>query len=111
MNLYEEMRLKKSEQVVRVYSIQDNMALVFDPERYKKQNNGWEKVKVSSLVPLDYPVNSDQYISKTQKNKARQRMWLTSAIWLTTDGKEWAHEDYEEAINHEIELMKREKGE
>lgn len=111
MALYEEMRLKRSAQVVRVYSIQDNMALIFNPETYKKQNNGWEKIKISSLVPLDYPVNAEEYIGKTQKNKAKQRMRLTSAIWLTTDGKEWAHENYEEAINHEIELMKSEKGE
>lgn len=103
--LYEEMRLKKNGQVVRVYNISEGMATIFNPEMYQKVNNGWDRIKVSNVVPMDYPVNSDEYVSKTKKNKAKSRMQLVDAAWRTTDGIEFKHENIEEAIAHELELM------
>lgn len=108
--LYEEMRLKPSGNTVRVYSVsQDGTALVFDSERYIKNNNGWEKVKASRLVPLDYPLNSEDYCSKTKKNRAKSRLHLEDATWKGTDGTIWSHSQIEEAIAHELELMEKEK--
>lgn len=103
--LAEEMRLKKNGVVVRVYEIQDGRAYIFNPEAFQKVNNGWESVKLSQLVPMDFPINSKEYISKTTKNKAKNRMKLMDAIWKTSDGIEWKHENIQEAIQHEIELM------
>lgn len=80
--LYEEMRLKKSGEVVRVYDITDGIATIFDPSLYQKQNNGWSKVKASQVVPLDFPLNSKDYVSKTKKNKAkpRKKIWVVTSI-------------------------------
>ena len=53
--LYDEMRLKKSGSVVRVYAIENNIATIFDPEYHIKCNNGWRQVKITMLVPIDFP--------------------------------------------------------
>lgn len=59
--LYEEMRLKKTGETVRVYDITDGVATIFDPSLYQRQNNGWAKVKASQVVPMDFPLNSKGY--------------------------------------------------
>ena len=107
--LFEEMRFKKTGEVVRVYDITDGIATIFDPSLYQKQNNGWTKVKVSQVVPLDFPINSANYISKTKKNKAKARMQLVDATWETSDRVLWSHCALEDAIAHEIELMDKER--
>jgi hypothetical protein len=106
--MYEEMRLKKNGVAVRVYDITDGMATIFDPALYQRQNNGWTKVNTSKLVPMDFPINCDEYISKTKKNKAKSRMTLVNTSWQTTDGIIWGHDDIEGAIAHELELMEEE---
>lgn len=106
--LYEEMRLKKTGEVVRVYDITDGVATIFDPSLYQKQNNGWSKVKASQIVPLDFPLNSKDYVSKTKKNKAKARMQLLDATWRTTDGRLWNHSDLDAAVDHELGLMESE---
>ena len=106
--LYEEMRLKKTGEVVRVYDITDGTATIFDPSLYLRQNNGWAKVKASQVVPMDFPLNSKDYVSKTKKNKAKARMQLLNATWRTTDGGLWSHLDLDAAIDHEITLMESE---
>lgn len=105
--LYEEMRLKKSGEVVRVYGIDpvEKVAVIFCPSQYKKVNNGWLYIKVSLLVPRDFPVCSKDYVSKTQKNKAKDRMKLIDATWQTSDGNLWSHSDIDAAVEHELFLM------
>lgn len=85
--LYEEMRLKKSGEVVRVYGIDpvEKIAVVFCPSQYQKVNNGWLYIKVSLLVPRGFPVSNKDCVSKTQKNKAKERMKLIDATWQTSD--------------------------
>lgn len=109
--LYEEMRVRKSGEIVRVYSInpQDNTAMVFSIKQYTSMNNGWTKTKLSQLVPVDFPLNNSDFTSKTQKNKAKDRMKLLDATWQTTDGTIWNHSDIEKAIEHELYLMNEEK--
>ena len=106
--LYEEMRLKKTDETVRVYDITDGVAIIFDPSLYQRQNNGWAKVKASQVVPMDFPLNSKEYVSKTKKNKAKARMQLLDATWRTTDGRLWNHSDIDAAVDHELALMESE---
>lgn len=107
--LYEEMRFKKTGEVVRVYDITNGVATIFDPSLYQKQNNGWTMVKASQVVPMDFPLNSRDYISKTKRNKAKSRMQLLNATWRTTDGRLWNHSDITSAVKHELKLMESEK--
>ncbi len=108
--LYEEMRFKKTGEIVRVYDVTDGIATIFDPSLYQRQNNGWAKVKTSQVVPLDFPLNSKDYVSKTKKNKAKDRMQLVDATWRTTDGMLWNHSNIDAAIEHELELMDSESN-
>lgn len=103
--LYEEMRMRKNGIVVRVYDISNGVATIFNPEMYQKNNNGWMNVKVSQLVPMDFPVNCREYVSKTRKNKAKSRLRLVDATWESTDGAIWQHKDIEKAIQRELEIM------
>lgn len=103
--LYEEMRMRKSGNVVRVYDISNGVATIFNPEMYQKNNNGWVNVKVSQLVPMDFPADCREYVSKTRKNKAKSRMRLVDAVWEASDGTVWEHKDIDKAIQHELEIM------
>ena len=119
MNDYIEMYSKKENEVVRVYNISattsgSSLATIFVPSKFNNpQYNfmGWQTVKMTSLIPIDL---KDAYIkglptSKTQKNKAKSRMTLVDAIWRTTDGNEFPHTMIDMAIEHELELMNKEK--
>ena len=109
MQGYFEMRKRKNGEIVRVYHIFDSMATTFSPSLYKSKGNGWEKLKLTQLIPIDMPLENNEVISQTEKNKAKKRMKILYATWLTSDGSEWDHADIEEAIEHEIELMRREE--
>ena len=65
------MRLRKTGETVRVYAIDpsENIATIFSASQYTKINNGWQKIKLSQLVPMDFPINNKDYISKTKKSK------------------------------------------
>lgn len=106
--LYEEMRLKKTGEIVRVYDVTDGIATIFDPSLYQRQNNGWTKVKVSHVVPRGFPLDNKGYVSKTKKNKAKARMQLLDATWRTTDGMVWDHSKIDAAVEHELKLMNNE---
>ena len=104
-----EMQLKPSGEIVKVYDITDGQATIWSEAQYNQCNGGWLKIKVNKLVPLGYPLNSKHHTSKTQKNKAKSRMHLEDATWKTSDGVLWKHENLEDAITHELELMEKEK--
>lgn len=110
--LYEEMRLRKTGETVRVYAIDpsENIATIFYASQYTKINNGWQKIKLSQLVPMDFPINNKDYISKTKKNKAKDRMKLIEATWQTSDGNLWNHSDIDAAVEHELFLMSLEEN-
>ena len=108
--LYEEMQLKPGGQTVRVYSIDtDYYATIFDPVKWMKDNSGWEKVRVSRLVPMGYELNNRDHVSKTRKNKAKSRLKLVEATWESTDGNRYDLAQLEEAIKHELDLMEQTK--
>jgi len=104
--IYEEMQLRPGGQTVRVYSVgADNMAVIFDPVMYMKNNNGWDRVKVSRLVPMEFELNNRDHVSKTRKNKAKSRLKLVEATWESTDGTRYDLSELENAIRHELDLM------
>ena len=106
------MRLRKTGETVRVYAIDplENIATIFSTSQYTKTNNGWQKIKLSQLVPMDFPINNKDYISKTKKNKAKDRMKLIEATWQTSDGNLWNHSDIDAAVEHELCLMNLEEN-
>lgn len=102
---YFEMRRRKDGEVVRVYEVKDGMALIFSASQYQRDGGGWQKIKMTQMIPIEFPVNKNEYVSKTMRNKAKERMKLVDATWETTDGKQWAHKDIDAAIEHELEIM------
>lgn len=106
-----EMQLRPHGEIVKVYDITDGQATIWSDAQFHQCNNGWMKIKVSRLVPNEYPLNSKHHTSKTQKNKAKSRMHLEDATWKTSDGQLWKHENIDDAIAHELELMNEEKNE
>ncbi len=100
-----EMKLKPSGSIVQVYRfLEDGNALIFDPDQYANKNQGLIKVSWRRLIPKEYPVDCNAP-SKSKKNKAKARMKLIDAIWETTDGVRFKHEEIENAIAHELSLM------
>lgn len=94
---------KKDNMLVDVYHFfEDKTALIFRPSI-----QGWEKVKISNLVPEEYydPTKAG-FMSKTERNKIKERLTLTHAIWTCTDGTDF--EDCNKAIEHEITLKQKE---
>ena len=109
MKDYVVMRINKTNEPVRVYAwLPNGEALCFVESDYAKQGaGGWRQIKHSKLRPDDIPV-SEQYVSKTQQNKAKKRMKLIDATWETSDGKQWTHTDIEKAVAHELDLINKE---
>lgn len=107
-----QMYYKDDNAIVEVYNFfEGGGALIFSPSLAGKQNgNGWIKVKVNKLIPIEYYnacEDKSGFMSKTKKNKIKSRLTLTHATWTCTDGKEY--NNCEEAIAHENTLMEEEK--
>lgn len=105
------MYYRKNEIIVEVYHFfEDKTALIFSPDIAGRQNgNGWEKVKLSQLIPLEYFDEHDKrFMSKTERNKIKERLTLTEALWTCSDGI--AFKDFDKAILYERELIEQEKG-
>lgn len=109
MNNYSEMIYRKTGETVRVYGISvencNSLATVFIPSLAgKQQGNGWQTVKTSALVPMEFWVDGS-FCSKTKKSKIKSRLKLITAEWQCTDGTVFTHEHLDDAIKHEAELM------
>lgn len=106
---------KKDNTFVEVYNFfakdGKSVALIFSPSAQGKQGNGWIEVKPSQLIPKEYydPTTVKGFMSKTQRNKIKKRLSLTSAIWTCSDGTSFS--DIENAIAHEKEIMEKENNE
>ena len=104
-----QMYYKKDNAFVEAYNFFENgTVLIFSPSLQGSRGNGWERVKNSQLIPMEYfdPAAVKGFMSKTEKNKIKKRLTLTKAEWTCTDGKIFY--DCEEAIAHEKELMEEE---
>ena len=100
------MYFKKDESEVEVYHFfENNTALIFSPSLAGRQNgNGWSKVKLGQLIPLEYfNKETNGFMSKTARNKIKDRLTLTKAVWTCSDGENF--EDCNKAIAHEKEVM------
>lgn len=98
--------------IVTVYNFNiDGSVLIYSPSLAGKQNgNGWIKVKLKELIPLEYyNEHSNNFQSKTVANRMKARLTLTSAVWTCTDGTKFT--DFKEAAAHEYELYNKEKKE
>lgn len=94
-------------EVVAVYS--DRTAMIFDP--YIASRNGsaaaWSIVKLKHLIPAEYvDEKTGGFISKTEKNKLKERLTLHNTEWEATDGSLFT--DVEDAISYEQHLVNRE---
>ena len=97
---------KKDNCLVEVYNFfEDKTALIFSPSIAGRQNgNGWEKVKISQIIPLEYyNENKKGFMSKTERNKIKERLVLSEAKWTCSDGV--VFNDCDKAITHERNLM------
>lgn len=101
------MYYKKDNCIVEVYHFFENgTALIFNPSLAGRSNGcGWNKVKMSQLIPEEY---ADEYkkgfMSKTERNKIKERLVLIEATWVCTDGLYF--NNFDNAIEHEREIMK-----
>lgn len=115
MNDYIEMKLRTSGETVRVYNFvksDTDSVYIFVPSMHQKCNNGWQKVKMSKLIPMDMSVNGTLMHSKTEKNRAKSMLKLVAATWQTTDGLQYPHMLLDMAIEHQLNIMNNEqKGE
>ena len=100
---------KKSTNVVEAVDFySDGTVLVYDPNLSARQNgNGWITIKRNRLIPADYAEMFISGMSKTEKNKIKDRLKLYYAEWMTSDGE--VYKDIDLALNHEKQLMESEK--
>ena len=100
---------KKSTNVVEAVDFySDGTVLVYDPNLGARQNgNGWITVKRNRLIPADYAEMFISGMSKTEKNKIKDRLRLYYTEWMTSDGE--VYKDIDLALNHEKQLMESEK--
>lgn len=100
---------KKSTNVVEAVDFySDGTVLIYDPNLGSRQNgNGWITVKRNRLIPADYAEMFISGMSKTEKNKIKDRLKLYYAEWMTSDGE--VYKDIDLALNHEKQLMESEK--
>ena len=97
---------KKSTNIVEAVDFySDGTVLIYDPNLGAKQNgNGWITVKRNRLIPADYAEMFISGMSKTEKNKIKERIKLYYAEWQTTDGE--IFHDIDKAIEYESNLWK-----
>ena len=79
-------------------------ALCYIPTLGGQQNGqGWQKVKMSKLIPYPYAETYKTGMSKTEKNKIKDMLKLTYSEWTCTDGN--VFNNVEEAINYQRKLI------
>lgn len=107
----ERMYYKKHNCIVDVYGVfqeEHMMAIIYSPSTAGNQNgNGWMKVRAKELIPEQYFDVSSGFISKSYRTRIKDRITLTSATWMTSDGKYFDNMD--QAFSHEELLYSNEK--
>lgn len=106
-----QMFYKNDKCIVEVYHFFENkIALVFSPHLASKQNGfGWIYAPMRSLIPIEYynEHKENYFMSKSEKNKIKERLTLTKAEWTCTDGLSF--DSCDDAIKHEMEIMENAK--
>ena len=113
----ERMFYTKRHQFVKVYSIQDKTALIFDPAVAAKNNgHGWITVSIGSLIPEEYADirSKSGFISKAEEERqAEKRICLLEELnaWKCSDGTLYArYAGKKYALNHEMLIIRKERG-
>ena len=82
-------------------------ALCYIPTLGGQQNGqGWQKVKMSKLIPYPYAETYKTGMSKTEKNKIKDMLKLTYSEWTCADGN--VFNNVEEAIDYQRKLIEKE---
>ena len=108
----EKMWDKKRKMIVHVATMfRDNhlIAVVYNPSMAGNQNgNGWEIVRAKHLIPMEYFDDySEGFMSKSYRNKMKERLEIVSIELMTTDGQ--IFDSYNKATEHESELYEAER--
>lgn len=72
----------------------------------QQDGQGWQKVKMSKLIPYPYAETYKTGMSITEKNKIKRMLKLTYAEWTCTDGN--VFNNVEEAIDYQRKLIENE---
>ena len=103
-----QMFYKNDKCIVEVYHFFENKtALIFSPPMASKLNGfGWVYTPMKNLIPLEYynEHKDNCFMSKSEKNKIKERLTFTKAEWTCTDGLSFNSCD--DAIKHEMEVIK-----
>ena len=110
----EKMYDKSKHRTVYVFSIDAGrkVAVVYDPEiASKSSGNGWIEIPLKRLIPEDWVDETlGGFVSKTEKNEASHRLVLwEDGLWQTEDFQCFVNR--ENAIAHQLELMRKEHKE
>ena len=100
---------KKSNRKYEVYGfdVEHGVALCFDANiPGTKRGSGWIKVQTKSLIPEEYVNKTNgSFMSKTERSEIKHHLRLIDAIWECEDGKRYTHQELDEAIEHQRQLL------
>lgn len=84
------------------------VALCFDANTAKKNNGvGWVSIKLKDLIPEKYfNPSKGCFMSVSERNRAKKHLTLLDATWQCEDGRKYTHSMIEDAIAHQIDLLK-----
>ena len=84
------------------------VALCFNSNVAKKNNGvGWVQIRLNNLIPEKYfNPSKGCYMSIHERNRAKKHLSLLDATWQTEDGRKYPHSMIEEAIAHQLDLLK-----
>ena len=84
------------------------VALCFDANVAKKNNGvGWVSIKLKDLIPEKYfNPSKGCFMSISERNRAKKHLTLLDATWQSEDGRKFPHSMIEEAIAHQLDLLK-----
>lgn len=80
--------------------------ICYDTEQAGRQcGQGWSAVRLKDLIPEAHANKiTGQFMSTTERNKIKNQLTMTDAIWKCTDGLLYDHAHLEDAIEHQRQL-------
>lgn len=84
-------------------------AICYDTDQAGRCGQGWCKMRLKDLIPEAH-VNkaTGAFESNSSRAKAKKQMKLVAATWECTDGLRYDHSQIEDAIAHQLDLMRAE---
>lgn len=80
-------------------------AICYDTEQAGRCGQGWCRMRLKDLVPAAHanPITG-QFMSKSERNRIKEKLQIVSATWKCTDGELYDHSMLNEAIEHQRNL-------